>query len=512
MRAIGRSLLFGILSFVAVAILSVGVVYLATYDDPPEPETLGRAGGMVFYTIHHVGIEIDLPPFDLQDVQALTEAQGGATAQLQELPPGVEELGPIDVSMKVGISMLLGTLLAFFLLNRAGRAAARGTGAGWGARVLAGASVAIPYAALSYALSLWVKFRLSAPPGSLEVFPGGGPVTIGPSPIEAVLWPLGIGAFAGALGGLQASQGELRRQLAGLRSIGIITGGLRMASYGLVFAFLGLLVLAALSPDYTRAYFDQVIQDGFPRGATLVMFTTLFAPNMAASVLVPAMGGSLAVASAGASLTLLSYSQFPVSIDFAALQATVSPIQFSTMAPDIPVEFASADPFYFGFLAVPLLATLIGGRHAARRADAETVGEGMAIGAGAGVVFALAVLAVSLLAGFTIHSVGVIEGVSQAQRSQVGPELFMGAGLAFIWGVVGGALGGAIGGAGTPEPKDAGFGSTGFEPPVYRPVRPSEEAPTAPVPGAPVGVGRSGSSPPLERAFFEEEDDEDRSF
>ncbi|MGH2739443.1 MAG: hypothetical protein ACRDH6_03010 [Actinomycetota bacterium] len=511
MKAIGRSLLFGILSFVGVAVLSVGVIFLATYDDPPSPKALGRAGGLVFYTLHHVGIEVDLPPLDVQAVAEAQQQAVGATGELQELPPGVEDLGPIDVSMTAGVSMLLGTLVAAFLLNRAGRAAGRGAGGGWGRRVVAGASVAIPYAALSYAMSLFVTFEISAPPGPFEVFAGGGVIGVEPSPIEAVLWPLGLGVLAGGFGGLQTAQGELRRRLGGLRMVGVIAGGFRMAAYGLVFGFLGLLVLAALSPEFTRAYFDGVIQDGFPEGATLVMFTTLFAPNMATSVLVPAMGGSLAISSAGSTLTLLSYTQFPVSIDFAALQAAVAPVQLSTTPAELPVQFGSADPFYFAFLAVPLLATLIAGRHAARRADAETVGEGMALGAGAGIVFALAVLALSLLAGFTVRSVGVVQGISQAQLAQIGPELFMGAGLALIWGVVGGAIGGAIGGAEAPEPSDAGPGVSGFEPPVYRQARPADQAPTARMHDASVGAG--SSAPPLERAFFEEEEDEeDRSF
>jgi hypothetical protein len=182
-------------------------------------------------------------------------------------------------------------------------------------------------------------------------------------------------------------------------------------------------------------------------------------------VLVPAMLGSLGAFVGGASFELLSYFRFPVGFPRGGL----TPVQG---IPGLP-QFDTAPAPYFLFLLVPVVSTVLGGWWSARKVSARSRGEGAAVGALAGVVFAVAVTLLIVLSSVGIGFSGSIAGFVQNQRGHLGPNFMTGALLALVWGVVGGALGGMLAGwrRARPEaaPVDTGFGG----------LAPSPESPPA---------------------------------
>ena len=112
---------------------------------------------------------------------------------------------------------------------------------------------------------------------------------------------------------------------------------------------------------------------------------------------------------------------------------------------------ASGPGSHLAFLAIPLVAVVLGGWIAARKASPATRTGAAGAGALAGVVFAAAVALMSALASLVLQVHGV-PGVGGGGRPAgtatlwVGPAVGAGALFALGWGVLGGALGGLIGG------------------------------------------------------------------
>lgn len=478
--AVGRAAL----AFVIVALLGQAIPWLATASDPAgAPDTLDviKIGGVFFYLFHHAGIAFDLPNV------SLGEAAAG--------PLG----GSIPLSATMALGLMLGTALAVWLLYRGGRAVAGSMGGRPAIRALNGAKVAIPYALLAFGFSFLVSFSFPLPP--LPFFEGGQPLKIGPSPLAALLWPLGLGLLAGAWGGLSTAREEVRDRPRGRMLGAILGGGWRMAWYGLGLAFLGYLITAALNPDvplpFGPDYFRGVAgADSVLDAANLVLITVLVIPNIATLVLVPAMGASLGFSgSAGGvqlSCTLLSYTRFPAG----GAQPSGGEALFDVCS-SLPIRFETAPIGYFLFLLVPLVAAILAGRRAARRAEAGSSAQGAAIGAASGIAFAAIVGLLIVLASITIKASGEVGGVGGSQGVSIGPILVTGLLFALAWGVAGGALGGVLGSGGdthtrAPSPEaeaktvpvaaaTQNSGSersrpvTGFEPPA--PSGPSSEPP-----------------------------------
>ncbi len=255
-----------------------------------------------------------------------------------------------------------------------------------------------------------------------------------------------------------------------------------MLALGLLFSFVGLLVLAALDPNTTAAYFRRAFDGGTARGVVLVGHHALVAPNQSMWVLVPAMGGCDTVSFSGSNTDLLCYSHFPKSIGFSG--QTIGPIP----TPLPSVQSGTAPVGYFLFLLVPLLSVLLGGRLAASRGGARSRPEAAAIGAMAGVVFAALVAVVGLMSTIGIGVSVEAAGLHTTFSGSVGPSVVVGGLLALVWGGAGGALGGLIYGRKLPAlapvtevPPGTDFGAPSAAMP---PVAPGDVLPPPP-PGEP---------------------------
>jgi hypothetical protein len=432
-----------VIAFVVMLLLAAAIVLLSEAADPsglPFFEVL-KVIGLVFYAFHHAGIQGEVPRLEVPQT------------------PDSPFSGPVEFSFTISLAFLLATFLGLWLLYRGGRTVARSTGGVAWARALHGAKVAIPYAVLSLAMSFGSRFSEELPQSPF--LPTGGPFEFGPSPIAAFLWPLVLGLVAGSLGGLSSGERWLAPEGTGARARAVVRGGLVMTLYALLLAFVGYLVVVALNPDlplpFSPEFFQTVASEGLG-GVVLLLVTVLAIPNLAVWVLVPAMLGNVGFSIAGFSLEFLSYFRFPTGFGGTEAPSPLAPI------PGLP-QFDTAPAPYFLFLLVPLVATLLGGWWAARRAPVPSAGQGAATGALAGVVFAAAVTALIVLSSIGIGFSGGVGGFVQTGRGHVGPPFLTGALLALVWGAGGGALGGLLGGRRSAAKVTAPIGFEGPAPP-----------------------------------------------
>ena len=395
--AVGTILVLGVIGE-ALAFL----LYAAEDQARPSIADTARFGGFVFYAFHHVGLRF-----------------GGAA------------FGGIGANVTVALAMLTGTLVALWLLALTGRAIANQAGGSSLARGIQGAKVALPYAALCLGLAFVVRVPQSQAAAGLSTgFPAAHP-----SYVAAVLWPLGLAAVAGFVGGFRshAPTGVMATPW-GTRLRAAAGGGTWMLAVGLILSFVGLVLLTPFAPDVARDYFRPFDQS-FLRGASVILGTLLVLPNMAAWVLFPAMGSCLEISGGvfglSGSFCFLSYSQFPTTHAIAGIR---------TPSPNLP----SPPSGYFLFLLAPLVAVLVGGAIAARRADGGTKQEAVGVGALAGLAYALLSLATAVLSTITAKASGfgqAFPGAPGAIHARVGPALASTFLVALLWGVVGGAIG-----------------------------------------------------------------------
>ena len=421
--ALTRSLL----AFAIMLLAGELVAFLAVADTDLASSEVVKIGGMAFFSVHHVGVQTSVSDLD---VGGLLGGLGGATG---DLPAA----GGIDATVTLSIAALAFTLLAAWLLYRGGRAAAEAGGGTPMGRVLVGASVGVPYALLALGLSFLLEFKFAAGPV--------GGVTVGVSTLGALLWPLGLGYVFGGLGGLSTARDDLAASQAGARWIALFAGAGRMLRWGLIVSSAGLLVLAAASPDVTREYFSGIADAGAFDGFRLVFFTAVIgAPLLAVNGL---LGGMLVPIVVGeylstSSITLISLIRFPKG--GAALEG-LNPLAAVGGQPGVPYETGIARPEYFVFVVAALVAVILGGRYAARRAGAAGAGSGAAYGAGAGAVFAVAAIFLAVLGSIGFKAEVDLGIIQQTVLGQLGPNLIYAGLLALAWGVIGGAIGGALG-------------------------------------------------------------------
>lgn len=388
----------------ALALGSLGEVmafllYAANPEGRPSAADTARFGGFVFYAFHHVGLRF----------------QGSV-------------FGGVVGTVTLALAMLTGTLFGLWLLARTGRVVADHAGGSTLVRGIHGVKVAVPYAALCFGLAFAIRVSPSQTPRGLS---GAFPSAHASYP-AAFLWPLALAAVAGFVGG--ARSGSPAGVLAtpwGARMRAAATGGAWMLAVGLTLAFVGLVLLAPVAPDVARDYF-RPFDDSSLRGISVILGTLLVLPNMAAWVLFPAMGSCLEVSGGffgfGGSFCFLSYSQFPTS---RAVSIATSP------NPNLP----SPPIGYFLFVLAPLVAVLVGGAIAARRAGPGSKREAAGVGAMAGGVFALLALATAILSTITAKVSGFGQALPGVIHARVGPALANTLLLALVWGVVGGAIG-----------------------------------------------------------------------
>jgi len=314
---------------------------------------------------------------------------------------------------------------------------------------LQGMKVAPPYALVCLAATTAVHFSIHLPTNVIVPLD----VSIHPSTVGALVWPLVLGAVAGFGGAVRtatqavaagARDGAATRGASAssrnARVRAALAGGWRMLVLGMALSFVGLLILGAVHPEATRAYFDAVFRRGSLRGVTLIALTALAAPNMAAWVLSAAMGSCLGQFGSSA-ICVLSYRHFPSG------GGTLGG-SLGRLVSAVPGGPAPAG--YLLFFAVPVVATVIGGVHAAARSRSTSRAEAAVVGAGAGLVFG--VLAAILVALASIAaSVGPGLGRASTIAFRLGPDPVRTVLLAFAWGVIGGTLGALAHGPSPPE-------------------------------------------------------------
>jgi hypothetical protein len=393
-------------SLAGAGLVAVGMVVLVWFaSDPPRPSWIEalRAGGSLLLLFHRVPFSFELP--------------GVAFG---------EEAGPA-VTGAVAAAPLGGTLIVLALLARGGAAVAAVTGGSPVVRGFHGAKVAVPYALAAFLVSFGAGFEAA-------VSGEAGP-SFDASPVGALVWPLILGLMAGFGGGLSTApaDGEATDRWS-LRLRGALAGGWRMLWLGLALAFLGVLVLASVKAEATRAYLESVSAAGILGGAALIGLTLLVVPNMAAWVLYPAMGGCVGVTGAAGGC-VISYGGLP-----AGLGEPGGPVGL------LPgVTTSGTPPGYLLFLMVPAVAVLWGGALAARRARCRTAAEGALVGALAGVVFGLLSVPATLLAQVVFRvEAGPTADPVLTETIAVGPFALTGSLVALGWGVVGGAVAGFL--------------------------------------------------------------------
>jgi hypothetical protein len=388
----------------------------------PSAGTVARYGGVLFYAFHHVGLRFE----------SASVLQSGSPFSIA--PSGV-----------IAFAAMTGMALGIWMLYLGGRAVARHVGGSTLARGLHGLKVAAPYGALTFAGSFLLRFQ---PDGSDQA-----PI-IHPSYTSALLWPLALAAAAGFASGVRSEHRDgwallvADRETIGRRLNGALAGGWWMTVLGLIFAFCGLLVLAAVRPHATDTYFSS-FDRGTLEGILAIVATVLVLPNLAAWVLFPAMGSCVGL-SGPLSICFLSYRHFPRGPGALATGADTAALNL----PSAPIDF-------YLFLLVPLAAVLIGGAMGASKGRATSRSEAAALGALAGAVFAALSALTIVLASLTVSVSGPIGGLVAGRSFRIGPELTSGVLLALVWGVAGGALGGLWEGrelppgvpAKTPEPE-----------------------------------------------------------
>jgi hypothetical protein len=395
-------LVFGVVGMAGVLL---GLLYLPVAGGGTSAVDGLTTGGVAFLLFHHVAIEVQTVAVD-----------------------------PMAVRLSVSVALMLGTAAVAWLLFLAGRAVGARP-SGWGGA--AGALVAVPYVLGCVAVALVV--RLEAPAASLLGFTPP-PAALRPVPLSALSWSLGLGMLFGLLGGMSGHRAtEDPDRAAGLLRAAL-TGGWRMAWTGLVLSFAGLLVLAGVNPGATRSYFDMTFAGGAGRGIALLVLTALAAPNMATGVLMASMGGPIRLELLQSSCTVVSYARFPDELGSFPAGACAG-------------DFGPAPAGFFLFLLIPLVATMAGGRRAARVAGAADRGRASLAGGAAGLAFGGMALGLMVLARVTLEASGAAVALG---TSTFGPDLPMGWLLASAWGAAGGALGGFLGAGQAMGPGEPG--------------------------------------------------------
>jgi len=471
----GRAVGSAALTFLVMVLLGQGLaalVYAAGTGGLGIVDVI-KSGGLLTFSFHRVGIHADLPSFSVP-----TPPDSG----LGGLP---QVAGQISLAFTVAISLLLGTIVLVWLLHRAGRALGAGVGGSSWARGLAGAKVALPYALITGLAAL----LLAAVPLSVEVpevpdLVAGGAMELAPSVVAAFLWPLALGLLAGFTGGVSSTPDPAPEATPAEGYVaGALRGGAIAVAVAVLLAFVGVQIVAFVHPDvsfpFNPAFFSDAFANRPIQGISTTVFALFFAPNLGGLVLAPSMLSSLGFYVQGVSIPLLSLFKFPVGLNAEAL-AGLSGLGVPGTGTGELVETTVAPWPYWLFLLVPLVATLVGGRAAARRASAGTRGEGAAAGALAGLVYAALAFLVVLLSGVGLRFEGAVAGFTQTGAGHFGAEYLTTGLLAVLWGLVGGTLGGLMGVRGRPVAAAPVGAAYGFSTEPGPPAPPAPQAPPPP--------------------------------
>jgi hypothetical protein len=220
--------------------------------------------------------------------------------------------------------------------------------------------------------------------------------------------------------------------------VGATVGGATALWWGLVGAFLAVLLVGAVSPGPTGAYARFVSRTGGSGAATVIEHASLL-PNQSALVLAMSLGATATLDVGGEPAVELSRDGIDASRGAGVLLAAYA---------GAASNGASFPTWFWGFALIPLAATVLGGRAAA--GDERRRGERVLRGALGGVVFAVLVALASWAAGLEVPAYA---DLTNGGATLAVPLLATG-GLALVWGMLGG-----IAGAVLPWPRRVSAGS-----------------------------------------------------
>jgi hypothetical protein len=317
---------------------------------------------------------------------------------------------PVNLSglSTVHVTFLLGTILAGAVVWRAGRGMGLRAGGGRRRRIVWGAAVAPSYAVLVLLVALVV--RLSFPDAGF-------------TDVRVVAWQAFLGAvlLAGLVG---AAGGAATLELRAGRFEAWLRGGWRMTVALVVLSFAGFLVVAGVRADASGAFVGWLSRAGAP-GAVGALHHVLFLPNQSLLIAAPAMGSCLRLDGSGSQPTTLCLRTL-----------TVRPGLGGLVLPQASSESVVLPLVWLLFLSVPALATVWGG--SASVSGAGSAREAAIRGAGAGLVFAAAVVAAEFLSAIWIRT------ESGGTILWFGADLARTGALACAWGIGGGVVGAVL--------------------------------------------------------------------
>ncbi|TMK60730.1 MAG: hypothetical protein E6G54_01490 [Actinobacteria bacterium] len=335
-------------------------------------------------------------------------------------PGGPARIGPASqtgsvLEVAIGALAIAVVVLAF----RAGREQARGLEERPLAAAIVGAGPSAGFA---------VPMALIAPFVTLG-FPQFGIDHLRPVWWEALVLPLVVSAACGAIGGLSAAHSALEAWGRwGSRSVGAARGGFTGFWWGLALAFAGFLVLAVSEPGATGAYARFVDRSG-GSGAALVVQHALLVPNQSTTILATSMGVPTTLDVGATTVARLNLSGIHMEGNIGAGLASLV---------GAPSTTAGFPVWYLAFLAIPVAASLIGGRTAGRAAGGRP--EAALRGALAGAVYAVLCGVASWAAAVVLPPWSAILGGSL----RLGVDPASTTLVALLWGVVGGTIGSTV--------------------------------------------------------------------
>jgi len=309
------------------------------------------------------------------------------------------------------------TILVLVLAYRAGREQARAFERRPGAAAIAGSAIGLGVAVPMFVIAFPVTLG----------FPQFGIERLEPGLWQAFVMPLVVSGVAGAAGGAAVARDAVQERV-GSRVVAAVVGGATAMWWGIVGAFLAILLVGAISPGPTGAYARFVSRTGGSGAATVIEHASLL-PNQSALVLSVAMGTHATLSVGGEPAVVVSREGIDASHGAGVLLAAYAGAQSNT---------ASFPAWFWAFLLVPLAATVLGGRAAA--GDERRRGERALRGAAGGVVFAILCVGAAWAAGIEVPAwADVTNG-----GATLGVPLATTGVLALAWGVVGGALGAVL--------------------------------------------------------------------
>lgn len=324
-------------------------------------------------------------------------------------------------SIALGAAPMLGTALAVWLLFRTGRALGRERG---------GLLTALGAGAVCGALAVVAScFSLIWPLDSAL-----GPVTA--TLPAAVVYPLVlclVPALAGALwADVERTPGGWRRRVAGA-----LAGAWAMLAFGIAAAFLALVLLAALAPQYSRVYLAGFRAAKSDQGAAAVANNAAFLPNEATWALAASMGSCAGIYGGAEDLKIdvICRARFPSGVSDDSIDPDLEQVPAPRILEGVPLVLGI-------FALVAPTAVLLGGAVSARVARPDRYGSAAVTGALAGLTFAPLAAATAWFSGVDLTVTG---GPLEVGHVFMGPRILEVAAAAALWGTLGGALGAMLG-------------------------------------------------------------------